>query len=847
MAVAGAALVLLRPGLVNATPRTRAALAAGFLVIAAAAFLNGSVLANDPQAPAVIVLRGAGIVLLGVGTLSWRVDQLSRRVLWTALVLMAMAEVASAAGAETLAGWFRAGGAFGLGAVILTSGRRSIATRVATSSASTLLVVVLAVSVALSVVIASNVQREALRRLDARARTEAEQIDSARRDAVKSARLAALSLAGPREDLLLSLSGQAQFDETVEGDLTRLSRAGLLLSSGPLMYVTDRKSVVAAVDASQADAVVLAGSRAVTEIVDGRSDNASSVEVVGGKALAVGAFQVRVRAPDGLRFVGVVVATTALDDAYLGLRAQSDPDLSLALVDRNRVLSRFAQERLPEREVLAVGRAALAERTKASTVAGGRFLAARPVLAPDASAVLAVVSATPTTLVDTTRNELFRTLFLVALVTALLAFLVALLVGERIGAGLRRLTVAARAIQGGDLGVRAAVASRDEVGVLGATFDSMAGSIESLAAELRQRAADEAQLRSRMEAVVGGVGEALVATDDEGRITTFNPAAERLLSVTSSEAIGQPVESVLSVRDEQGEDLSHLLSHPPEQAWSQQAVVHHPGGTRIPVALSAGAVRDSSGRPAGAVFVLRDMRREREVERMKTEFLSNISHELNTPLTPIKGFAEMLRAHPMPPEQAREFLGVILDSADRLERRIDQLIAFAALEAGRLHLRRETVALGEVVESVVERWRGRVDDRHSIVRRVSADLPEVEGDRRLLERCLDALLDNAVKYSPEGGRVLATARRCGNGQAPAVELTVRDHGVGIPEDQMARIFEGFTQVDASATRSFEGFGLGLAFVNRIVHAHGGELSCKSTLGEGSTFSIVLPAKEGERS
>src|SRR5206468_4445015 len=179
----------------------------------------------------------------------------------------------------------------------------------------------------------------------------------------------------------------------------------------------------------------------------------------------------------------------------------------------------------------------------------------------------AVVASEPTTAVDRTRNSLFRTLFLVALGAALLALVVALLVGDRIGAGLRRLTAAAEGIQGGDLTVRAAVRSEDEIGVLSDTFDSMATSIESLADELRQAADDEAQLRNRLEAVVAGMGEALIAVDVNGRITTFNRAAEELVGRPATAALGRPIDKVVKLKAEDGSDISARLRKPSATPW----------------------------------------------------------------------------------------------------------------------------------------------------------------------------------------------------------------------------------------------------------------------------------------
>jgi len=845
VAVAGATIVMLRPQLMGANRRSRVVLALGFAGVAAAAFLHGSLL-TGAQEPAVVGLRGAGIVLLAVGTLRWGEDRASRRALWISLVLMAVAEAASVTDAGTVADWARGAGALALGTVLLISARRSVPARIAVSTVATLLVVVLAVSVALSIVISGNVEREALRRVDARALAEAEEVQiSSGKDAKNSAKLVALTIQGRPADFLIGLSNRPAADASVLGNLQDFVSEELLSADGPLLYATDKRRVIAAIGLDAVGVEALVGSRAVNELLQRRVAETGSIEVLGGRVLAVGVHVVETQAPEGNRAVGLVVASADLTRDYLVERSRNDPAVTLALVDRERVLVSYGRP-LASGPVLGAANAALrADDGSARRVSGGTFLASRVVVAPDGARVLAVVATLPTTVVDDTRNSLFRNLFLVGLLTSLVAFFVAVFVGERIGVGLRRLTRAAEAIQAGDLTVRTNVVSPDEVGVLSATFDSMAQSIETLAAELRQTAEEEAKTRTRLETVVAGMGEALVAVDAAGRVTTFNAAAEELFGVRARDALGQSASSVATIAAEDGTDLSARLSQPSADPWSSPAVVVRDEDTRIPVALSAGSLGRPGGPPVGGVYVLRDMRREREAERAKSELLSNISHELRTPLVPIKGYAELLLRRKVPEAKARQSLAEIVDAADRLELVVQRLLDVAAQDATPMSVRREPVAVRPLLESVVTRWKGRVDDKHPITRRTSRHLPEVTGDRRLLERCLDELVDNAVKFSPAGGTVSVTASLASNGVAdgepsPAVRISVRDHGIGIPADRLDRIFEDFSQGDSSPTRQFGGLGLGLALVRRIVDAHHGELVCETSPDEGSTFSMILP-------
>jgi signal transduction histidine kinase len=246
------------------------------------------------------------------------------------------------------------------------------------------------------------------------------------------------------------------------------------------------------------------------------------------------------------------------------------------------------------------------------------------------------------------------------------------------------------------------------------------------------------------------------------------------------------------------------------------------------------------------VLVLRDVTREREIERMKTEFLSNVSHELRTPLTPIKGYAEVLARRDVGAEATRKFASQILDSTGRLERIVATIVDFAALDSGRLELRPQPLVLHDMVEEMLEEWRAAYPGRE-FRRRVGKTLPPAAADPVMLRRCLDELVSNAVKFSPSGGPVSITAMQASYGRdpRPLIRISVRDRGVGIEPEVAARIFGDFYQGDASETRHYGGLGLGLALVRRIIEGMDGHVDLESQSGEGATFHLFLPLAHGE--
>ncbi len=237
-------------------------------------------------------------------------------------------------------------------------------------------------------------------------------------------------------------------------------------------------------------------------------------------------------------------------------------------------------------------------------------------------------------------------------------------------------------------------------------------------------------------------------------------------------------------------------------------------------------------------------RRLREIDRAKSEFLSVVSHELRTPLTALQGFSELLLERVVPPDRARRYLGHVRTETQRLGRIVTDLLDLSRIEAGRpLELRPERVDLGELIERNVDLFASQ-HPRHCIEGQVADGLGAVSADRDAVDRMLKNLMSNAVKYSPRGGRVRVAAAVSGD-RPGTVELTVEDDGVGIPAEDLPRIFDRYVRIAHPETKAASGLGLGLHVVRSLAEAQGGTVEVESLPGKGSRFRLLLPAAEAE--
>jgi two-component system phosphate regulon sensor histidine kinase PhoR len=259
-------------------------------------------------------------------------------------------------------------------------------------------------------------------------------------------------------------------------------------------------------------------------------------------------------------------------------------------------------------------------------------------------------------------------------------------------------------------------------------------------------------------------------------------------------------------------------------------------------AATVAAVR--AGDTSGAVVVLHDITELRKLERVRRDFIANVSHEFKTPLTAIQGFAETLLAGAVDdPQNRSRFLAIILEHSRRLARLTDDLLKLSKMDADRLELEIRRLSVSQLIESCLETSQHRAAEKDiRISVNIASHLPEIAGDRRLLAEVLQNLLDNATQYTMPGGQIMLSAEASDD----EVIFTVSDTGIGIPQAEQPRIFERFYRVDAARSREVGGTGLGLAIAKHLVEVHGGRIWVESEVGQGSQFHFSVPLFDPER-
>jgi two-component system phosphate regulon sensor histidine kinase PhoR len=414
----------------------------------------------------------------------------------------------------------------------------------------------------------------------------------------------------------------------------------------------------------------------------------------------------------------------------------------------------------------------------------------------------------------------------IALVVALA---IGLFVAGRVTRPVVEMQAVARQMSEGNFEVRASVRSPDEIGTLGRSLNVMAG-------RLREKIGDLEREQAKATAVLDGMVEGVIATDGHDHIILINERARVLFGLGRGRAERLPLLEVI-----RNVDLHDVLGE--SRLAADGAVVSREIKLAEPservLQVHAVPLR-FTGEARGVVMVLHDITELRRLEQVRTEFVANVSHELRTPLTAIHGYLETLLDGALEePEHARRFLEIVFRHTERLGRLTDDLTDLSNIELGRISLHLEPTSLAEVADSVLAIIAPRaVVGQVTVEARLPAGLPEVVADRDRLAQILINLVDNAVKYTPRGGRVWLEGRVREPGM---VEVAVCDTGTGIPRADLPRLTERFYRVDKARSRELGGTGLGLAIVKHLVLAHGGELNIDSELWKGTTVRFTLPA------
>lgn len=377
---------------------------------------------------------------------------------------------------------------------------------------------------------------------------------------------------------------------------------------------------------------------------------------------------------------------------------------------------------------------------------------------------------------------------------------------------------------GGDLASRVYLDTDDPL-------DPLAHGMNRVAEVLDERTQDLIRDKERLEAILTSMANGIIIFDRALYITLINRAALDLFGVTEDQAVGHHV--LEAIRATAVENALLKVTR-----LGQAAVIEWAPDPRQDALIECSmAPVGQVGGGFGAVLVARDITAQRRLDRMRSDFVANVSHELQTPLTTIIGFAEALSDEvPPDPEDARRFIGLIHEEARRLSRLVDDLLALSRLEHHSLPSRRHAVALSELVDDVVLQLRGRAETQGLSLSADAGRAAFAWGDRDLLREVLLNLVSNSIQYTPEGGHIVVTVRTSAN----EVRIMVEDDGIGIPSQDLPRIFERFYRVDKDRSRRSGGTGLGLAIVKHIVEFLHGSIRVASELNRGSTFTVVLP-------
>jgi two-component system, OmpR family, phosphate regulon sensor histidine kinase PhoR len=359
--------------------------------------------------------------------------------------------------------------------------------------------------------------------------------------------------------------------------------------------------------------------------------------------------------------------------------------------------------------------------------------------------------------------------------------------------------------------------------------------LENIFARQQELELQIAGRESGTQTILGAMEDGLLVVDARSRVTLMNPTFQKLFELRDPAVDVPLVEAVRHATLDQliaetlrtGEAMRGELSLADPRAHSERHVE-----------VSAVPIKNADEEVTGAVVLFHDITELKQLDQIRRDFVANVSHELRTPLSILRGYIEVLFDEPQTSrEELTRILSIMERHSKRLQRLVDDLLSLAQLESSHAELEISVMRMDELFNNLIRDWKEKLTGKNL---KVIVDLPSetlvLRADGTRLEEALHNLLDNAVKFSPENGRILLRGVRCGSN----VVLSVADNGIGISREHLPRIFERFYRADKARSRELGGTGLGLAIVKHIAQLHGGRVEAESELGRGTTIRVVLP-------
>lgn len=418
-----------------------------------------------------------------------------------------------------------------------------------------------------------------------------------------------------------------------------------------------------------------------------------------------------------------------------------------------------------------------------------------------------------------------RASFIAIILSAILANLVARALTNPI----KDMQVKAKTLAEGDFTGELTVYGTDELGLLAQNINELSKELETGQRRIESE-------RRRLDSVLGNMSEGVIATDRHGKIDVVNNMAAKMLNQSSEDIVDKNILSILEI--ETGHSLRELVDRNEDLLISfeieEESVI---------LRASFSLIQTESGFISGVVCVLRDVTEEERIEQERKQFVSNVSHELRTPLTSMRSYIEALIDGAWKDEElAPRFLDVTQSETDRMIRMIQDLLHLSRIDSGRSELNKELIDLTALFMQVLNRFEMLLDSEryrnknYTIKKELSAEAIFVDVDTDRIVQVLDNILNNAINYSPEGGTITCGLETKDN----QAVVSIKDEGIGIPEEELDNIFTRFYRVDRARSRAMGGTGLGLAISREVIEQHDGKIWAESTEGKGTTFYIALP-------